>query len=62
MEKYLYSFFRIKRYVEQLLMFPFIIIGKFYAFISPLKEEYDIFFFFPFYCIGGAERVNAEII
>ncbi|MBK7438863.1 MAG: hypothetical protein IPI77_19450 [Saprospiraceae bacterium] len=27
-----------------------------------MKEEYDIFFFFPFYCIGGAERVNAEII
>lgn len=29
---------------------------------KPLKCEYDIFFFFPGFTIGGAERVNAEII
>ena len=43
-------------------MFPFIIIGKIIAAVKPLKEEYDLFFFFPTYAIGGAERVNAEVV
>lgn len=43
-------------------MYPFVLFGKCIALIKPLKQEYDIFFFFPSYEIGGAERVNAEII
>jgi hypothetical protein len=29
--------------------------------ISPLKKEYRVFFFFPFYHTGGAEKVHAQI-
>lgn len=43
-------------------MFPFILIGNLIAKIKPLKSDYDIYFFFPGFSIGGAERVNAEII
>ncbi len=58
----MYKLFTIKRYIEQLIMYPFILIGRLIAIIKPLNKEYDIFFFFPAYSIGGAERVNAEII
>jgi glycosyltransferase involved in cell wall biosynthesis len=58
----MYKLFTIKRYVEQIIMFPFILIGKLIALLYPLNSEYDIFFFFPGFSIGGAERVNAEII
>jgi Glycosyltransferase len=43
-------------------MFPLVMLGKIIAQLHPLKEDYDIFFFYPGYGIGGAERVNAEII
>lgn len=56
-----YRFFTIKRYLEQFIMFPFVLFGKLYAHFKPLNDKYDIFFFFPTYAIGGAERVNAEI-
>jgi glycosyltransferase involved in cell wall biosynthesis len=58
----MYKLFTIKRYVEQIIMFPFVFLGKLIALLKPLKEEYDVFFFFPGFAIGGAERVNAEII
>lgn len=31
------------------------------AFIKPRKNQYRIYFFFPFYHIGGAEKVHAQI-
>lgn len=62
MKHLLYPLFTIKRYMEQVIMFPFVMAGKLYAKRHPLKEEYDLFFFFPAYHIGGAERVNAEIV
>ena len=43
-------------------MFPFVLAGKILGRIYPLDEEFDVFFFFPGYAIGGAERVNSEII
>lgn len=43
-------------------MFPFVFLGSLIAIVRPLKEEYDVFFFFPGFAIGGAERVNAEIV
>ncbi|MBU3677110.1 MAG: glycosyltransferase family 4 protein [Chitinophagaceae bacterium] len=58
----MYTLFTIKRYIEQIIMFPFILIGNLIARFSPLKQEYDVFLFFPGYTIGGAERVNAEIL
>ncbi len=56
-----YRWLIIKRQVEDLLIFPFIVIGRLIASVKPLKEEYDIFLFFPFYHIGGAEKVHFEI-
>lgn len=50
-----------KRKVESCLMYPFILLGRFFALIKPLKKEYRIFFFFPFYHVGGAEKVHAQI-
>lgn len=58
----MYQLFTIKRYVEQAIMFPFVLLGKLIAILHPLQGEYDVFFFFPGFAIGGAERVNAEIV
>lgn len=43
-------------------MWPFVLFGKYLAANRPLDQEYDIFMFFPGYAIGGAERVNSEIV
>ncbi len=42
-------------------MYPFLVFGKLIALIFPLQREYDLFFFFPFYHTGGAEKVHALI-
>ncbi|MEJ7914317.1 MAG: glycosyltransferase family 4 protein, partial [Chitinophagaceae bacterium] len=50
-----------KRQLEDILMFPLILLGRLIARMRPQKREYDTFFFFPFYHIGGAEKVHANI-
>ncbi len=50
-----------KRMMEDLMIMPFIWWGKSLAKRKPLEGEYDIFFFFPFYHIGGAEKVHTHI-
>ncbi|MCE3283463.1 MAG: hypothetical protein K0Q66_2200 [Chitinophagaceae bacterium] len=50
-----------KRKAENVLMYPFILAGRLLAALSPLKTEYDVFYFFPFYHTGGAEKVHAQI-
>lgn len=57
----MYRLFLLKRWVEDLLMFPLILLGRFLARLRPLGREYETFFFFPFYHIGGAEKVHAAI-
>jgi glycosyltransferase involved in cell wall biosynthesis len=57
----MYRLFLLKRWVEDLLMFPLILLGRFLARRRPLGREYETFFFFPFYHIGGAEKVHAAI-
>jgi len=57
-----YSFLRYKRYVESLFIYPFILVGRFISLLKPLKKEYKVFFFFPFYHTGGAEKVHARIV
>jgi len=47
--------------LEDIFIFPFILWGRAMARNNKLDEEYDIFFFFPFYHIGGAEKVHAQI-
>ncbi len=56
-----YSFLILKRQVEDIVIFPFIVLGRLIAAFKPLKDEYDIFLFFPFYHIGGAEKVHYEV-
>ncbi|MCX8471105.1 MAG: glycosyltransferase family 4 protein [Chitinophagaceae bacterium] len=43
-------------------MFPFVLVGKIYAKLHPLQQQYDYFFFCPSYSIGGGERVQGDII
>jgi glycosyltransferase involved in cell wall biosynthesis len=50
-----------KRMLEDLLMLPFIWWGRLKARRHPLGESFDIFFIFPFYHIGGAEKVHSHI-
>ncbi len=57
----IYSLYLIKRQIEDVLMYPFILLGRMIAKLHPLNKEYDTFFFFPFYHIGGAEKVHAQI-
>ena len=57
----MYRLFIIKRVIENVFIFPFILIGRMIAIFHRLKKEYRIFFFFPFYHTGGAEKVHAQI-
>ncbi|HEU4859224.1 MAG TPA: hypothetical protein VFT15_05275, partial [Chitinophagaceae bacterium] len=57
----MYKLFIIKRVIENVFIFPFIFIGRLIAAFHRLKKEYRIFFFFPFYHTGGAEKVHAQI-
>lgn len=43
-------------------MLPWVMAGKRFAKKNPLPDEYAVFFFFPIYSIGGAEKVNASIV
>lgn len=57
----MYKLFLVKRFVEDVFMFPFILLGRLIALFKPLGREYETFFFFPFYHVGGAEKVHANI-
>ena len=56
-----YRHYIIKRNIEDVFLYPFIIIGKIIARLNPSKNEFETFFFFPFYHTGGAEKVHALI-
>ena len=56
-----YSVLLLKRFVEHIFIYPFILVGRLIALANPLKKEYRVFFFFPFYHTGGAEKVHAQI-
>jgi len=51
----------IKRVIEDIFIYPFILLGRLAALRRPLKKQYKVFFFFPFYHTGGAEKVHAQI-
>ncbi len=57
----IYRLYLFKRFLEDLILWPFILFGTAKAKKTPLKETFDIFFFFPFYHTGGAEKVHAQI-
>lgn len=56
-----FSEYIIKRKIENIFIFPFIMFGRILAKLDPLPQEYNIFFLFPFYHTGGAEKVHALI-
>ncbi len=58
----MYRLLLIKRSIEDVFIFPFILLGKMIAMLRPLTKEYRVFFFFPFYHTGGAEKVHAQIV
>jgi glycosyltransferase involved in cell wall biosynthesis len=47
--------------VEDVFIFPFILLGRIIAHFRPLKKNYSVYFFFPFYHTGGAEKVHAQV-
>lgn len=56
-----YKHYILKRRIEDVFILPFVLIGRTIALFKPQKNEFDIFFFFPFYHTGGAEKVHALI-
>lgn len=58
----MYPWLILKRRIEGVFILPFALLGRLIARFRPLKAEYDIFFFFPFYHVGGAEKVHSEIV
>ena len=57
----MYSFLIIKRKIEDILLYPLVLLGKLISGLFTDKKEYRIYFFFPFYHIGGAEKVHAQV-
>ncbi|HYO21242.1 MAG TPA: glycosyltransferase family 4 protein, partial [Flavisolibacter sp.] len=57
----MYKLLIAKRRFESLIMSPFVMLGKLWAVLDRQKEDFDIYFFFPFYHIGGAEKVHYQI-
>lgn len=56
---YKYRLFKLK--IENIFIAPFIAIGKLVFLISQQKQAYELYFFFPFYHLGGAEKVHLQI-
>src|SRR5262245_50582939 len=57
----MYRLLLIKRMIEDVFIFPFLLMGRLIALLQPSRKEYRVFFFFPFYHTGGAEKVHAQI-
>src|SRR6516162_6829517 len=47
--------------IEQIAMFPFVLLGKLFGILFPLKEKHKAFLFFPNADIGGSPQVNIHI-
>ncbi len=57
-----YLLLQIKRYTEQVLMWPFVAYGRIRASREPSVRDYDLVCFFPGYALGGAEKVHADVV
>ena len=51
----------LKRKIEEIIMYPFVLLGKLTGNLFPLKPKRNIFLFFPSADIGGSIKVNADI-
>ena len=56
-----YKLLILKRSIEDLFIWPFILIGRLIAMAKPMKEQYRVFFIFPYYHTGGAELFNMRL-
>lgn len=56
-----YRLFLIKRQVEDVFVFPFVVIGKIISKLVFKTDPFEILFIFPFYHTGGAEKVHSLI-
>lgn len=56
-----YQHYLIKRKIENLFMAPFIGMGQLLHLLKSHPKQYDIYFFFPFYHLGGAEKIHLQI-
>ncbi len=56
-----YGQYILKRKIENCLIAPFIILGKLVHLLNRTKPVYEIYFFFPFYHLGGAEKIHLQI-
>lgn len=52
---------KIKIYIELVLVWPFVFLGKIAGYLFPLKSKHKHFLFFPNGDIGGSIKVNADI-
>lgn len=57
----MFKLLTLKRKIENIIILPFIAAGFLYSRLHPLQKKYRVFFFFPFYHTGGAEKVHAQI-
>ncbi len=56
-----YKLLRYKLIFERVLISPFVIAGKMYAYMFPLKTKHDIVLFFSNADIGGGPQVNIDV-
>jgi glycosyltransferase involved in cell wall biosynthesis len=56
-----YGQYILKRKIENCLIAPFILLGKLVYLFNGTKPSYEIYFFFPFYHLGGAEKIHLQI-
>lgn len=53
-----YKWLVLKNNFENIIIYPFILIGRTIALLLKKEKEHDHFYFFPFFHIGGAEKVH----
>ena len=56
-----YRLFILKRKIENVFIFPFILIGRLIGTFYTKKEVFELLLIFPFYHTGGAEKVHSLI-
>lgn len=56
-----YGQYILKRKLENFFIAPFIVLGKMVHLLKGHKKPYDFYFFFPFYHLGGAEKIHLQI-
>ncbi len=57
-----YASLKRKLFIERILMSPFVLAGRLWGWLFPLKTKHRVFLFFPNTDIGGSPKVNIDII